>query len=107
MPVYVVAAQNVTDPTVFEGYVEPLEASIHAHGGRVLARTGDAGQHAPARGRLEVIEGPGIGGSVVILEFPSWDAVQTWYASPEYTKLKERRWRGAHGSVLLVEGLQD
>ena len=105
MAVYVIAGQDVTDPSVFDGYIAPLEASIHAHGGRVLARTGDAGQHVTSRGRLNVLEGPGIGGSVVILEFPSYDACERWYASPEYTVLKERRWRGASGSVLLVEGM--
>lgn len=105
MTAYVIAGQDITDPSVFDGYIAPLEECIHAHGGRVLARTGDAGPHAPAEGRLNVLEGPGIGGSVVILEFPDYETAERWYASAEYTALKERRRRGAHGTVLLVEGV--
>jgi uncharacterized protein (DUF1330 family) len=95
MAAYVIANIEVTDPVLYEDYRKAVAATVEAHGGRFLAR---GGASAP-------LEGAFVPKRMVILEFPSMAAVNTWYASPEYRPLIALRQRASHGDLYTVEGV--
>ena len=78
MPAYLIAAHTVTDQEKFEEYKAKVGPLITQHGGRFLTK---AGTHKYPEG------GPWMPGRVIIVEFPSMEALQTWYDSPEYQPL--------------------
>ena len=69
--------------------------SIQKYGGRFLARGGKA--HA--------LEGEWPERRRVMLEFPSAEAAQKWWDSPEYVKPKEMRRANSKGRLILLEGV--
>ena len=78
-------------------YAHAAIASLMNYGGEMIA-----GTPAPT-----VLEGPWEGSWAALLRFPSLDAAQRWYHSPEYQPLKALRIRELteSGQILLVEGL--
>ena len=52
-----------------------------------------------------MIEGTWNPTRVVVLEFPSMDALKRWYNSPEYRPLIAERKAAAAGHLIAVEGL--
>lgn len=54
-------------------------------------------------GHCEVKEGPNVEG-VAILEFPTLDQAQAWYANPDYQKAARHRFMGGDYSFIIVEG---
>jgi uncharacterized protein (DUF1330 family) len=95
MPAYVVVNVEVHDPKRYEEYKALAPASIAAHGGRYLARGGEA----------EVLEGAYQPRRFVILEFPSVERARTWWACAEYGRAKALRQAAATTDMILVEGL--
>lgn len=55
-------------------------------------------------GRFEVLEGEPIE-SVVVLEFPSYEAAKAWYESPLYQDAVQHRFAGATCHTILVQGV--
>ena len=94
MPTYLVAQVRVYDVETYKQYAARSPAVIAAFGGRVLAR-------GPA---TEVLEGPDASVRVVIVEFPSAEAAQKFYRSPQYHALRKIRAAVAEAAVLIVEG---
>jgi uncharacterized protein (DUF1330 family) len=92
---YIIADLEVKDPVKFREYAERVPKTIEQYGGRYLVRAG----------RFEVWEGDWKPKSLVILEFPSWDAAQKWYDSEEYRPLKEMRTQSAPTNGVIVEGV--
>ena len=76
-------------------YLEHVEATVAPHGGKWLAQ-----------GSGEVIEGAWPG-AVVLMEFPSRDAAQAWYRSPEYHAILPLRTRNAISDVIFIDQLAD
>ena len=95
MPAYVYATGEVTDPVLYEQYRSQVPALIAAHGGRYLVRGGAA----------EVLEGGGIAGRQVILEFPDMAHLKAFYESPEYAPLIALRQRASTIRLIAVEGV--
>jgi uncharacterized protein (DUF1330 family) len=95
MPAYVIAEVEVTNPEGYKGYTAVVGESIRQYGGRFLVRGGPA----------QSLEGDWPELRRVILEFPSKDAAQKWWDSPEYEKPKEMRRANSKGRLLLLEGL--
>ena len=85
---------EITNPAAYPAYSEGVPASIARHGGRFLVRGGAA----------ERLEGDWQPGRLVVIEFPSLDALHAWYRSPEYQELAERRRAASRGSLVAVEG---
>jgi uncharacterized protein (DUF1330 family) len=94
MPAYVLAEIEITNPEGYKGYTAVVGESIKKYGGRFLARGGSA---LP-------LEGEWPERRRVLLEFPSVEAAQTWWDSPEYSKPKEMRRANSTGRLLLLEG---
>lgn len=78
MPAYLIVEHKITDAEKFDRYRTAVGPMIAKHGGRYLTKGGshgfpEGGHWLPER--------------VVITEFPSIDALNTWYTSPEYQPL--------------------
>jgi uncharacterized protein (DUF1330 family) len=93
MTVYIVSRVDITDPELMAGYMKAAPATVEAHGGRYIVRTGD----------IEVIEGKTRCDRVVVLEFPTREQALAWYNSDDYRKLRDVRWQAATASILLLQ----
>ena len=95
MAAYMIARVKVTDPQRYRKYVESTLPTIEKFQGRFLARGG----------RTVTFEGPEETRRIVILEFPSLERAQQWYASEDYQTVKKLRAGAAEGDFLAVEGV--
>jgi uncharacterized protein (DUF1330 family) len=95
MVAYMIARIKVTDPDRYENYKALSPGAIATHGGKFIARGGET----------VTLEGNEDGMRVVIVEFPSLEAVKTFYDSPEYTEARAAREGAAEGHFIAVEGL--
>lgn len=95
MPAYLIADVEITDPAKYEAYRQLTPGAIARYGGRFVARGGETvnleGGWAPSR--------------VVVIEFPSLDAVRTFYDSPEYREARQARAGAANMRMVAVEGV--
>ncbi len=96
MAVYmIVEAIEVMDKRKYGEYIQKVPALIEQFGGRYLARGGQVtrvhGDWEPAR--------------LVIVEFPSRDAFNAWFSSPEYKAVAPLREQGARTNAVVVEGV--
>jgi uncharacterized protein (DUF1330 family) len=94
MKAYVIANIDVQDPARYSDYIKLTPGTIAPFGGRFIARGG----------RSERLEGDTPANRLVILEFPSYDQAQAWYASDGYRVAMAIRQSASTGSLLLVEG---
>jgi uncharacterized protein (DUF1330 family) len=97
MSAYLIATVRVDDTETYKKYTAQTPAIIAKHGGRFLVRGGP----------VETIEGKPFGDRLVVLEFPSADAVKTFYASPEYEEVKKIRQAASEATFLLAEGVPE
>ncbi len=88
---------EVTDPGALADYASQTLATIHAYSGRYLVIGGD----------VELKEGASMVHYPVLIEFPTLDAANAWYDSPEYAPLKALRQQHMRFDVMLVDGLSD
>ena len=94
MPAYVVAEVTVTNPEAYAAYRPLAAASIVKYGGRFVVRGGAA----------QTLEGGWIPDRIVVIEFPSMAAIDTWYNSPDYQAALKIRLASSTGRVIMVEG---
>ena len=94
MPAYLIGRMTITDPEAYEAYKADTPAIIAAHGGRFLVRGG----------QVQTLEGDPETQRVIILEFPTVEAAQSFYRSPEYAAAREKRRDAASFQMVLVEG---
>ena len=94
MRAYVVfLRENTIDEQEMATYSELAKPTLSQHPATSLA----------FYGTLEVLEGPGFEGAVV-LEFPSMDEARAWYNSSAYQAAARHRKAGANNRVFLIEG---
>jgi uncharacterized protein (DUF1330 family) len=94
---YVLLQFNVNDPDKFGRYRQGAAPTILANGGKVLVGGSIA----------DVWEGSLPAQLVTVLEFPSREAAETWYASPEYASVKHLRHEAASaGSLVFLDGFE-
>lgn len=96
-PAYLVVQLQINDlDDYLQRYGLPMLAMFEARGAEVLAVS-----PTPA-----VLEGKWAGNWTVVVRFPSMQAAQEWYQSPEYQPLKELRINELtnSGSAVLVDG---
>jgi len=90
---FVFADVTWTDQEGRREYIELFGPSLAAHGGEVLAASGD----------VEVMEGDWEPGAVtVLISFPTREAALTWYRSDEYSRPLEIRKRSSHSRVMIL-----
>jgi uncharacterized protein (DUF1330 family) len=95
MAAYVIVDLDMKDPAALEGYRRAVPATLAKFGGRFIVRGG----------ACEVLEGDWTPKRVVVLEFPSMDALKRWYRSDEYKPLIAERQRHSTGGLIAVEGV--
>jgi uncharacterized protein (DUF1330 family) len=94
MKAYVIAAETVNDPAIFDLYRKEVPATLVPFGGQFVVRGGG----------LTVLEGEWPHLRCVIIEFPSRAAAEDWYKSAEYRKLISLRLKSSAGNLIIVDG---
>lgn len=94
MPAYIVVDCEVTDPARYEAYKKLAQVAIAKHGGRYIVRGGEA----------VVLEGEWQPQRIVVVEFPSPDAIRRFYDSPEYRAARAERLGAARMNMISVAG---
>ena len=90
----VIVREKTRNPVELDEYKKMVPAVFQKHPATFLARNG----------RFEVLEGPQ-SESIIILEFPSYEAAQAWYHSPEYQAACRHRFQGGDYRCILTEGI--
>lgn len=93
MPAYVIVNIEVTDPQAYEEVKRLTPPTVHAYGGRYLARGG----------KTEVFAGDWNPKRLVILQFDSLEHVRAWQESPEYAAVRVKRDRSARVEMVALE----
>ena len=96
MPAYVVADVTRTDLERARRYSELAGVSVERHGGRFLARGEE----------ITVLEGAWDPERLVIIEFPSVEAAQAWYESPDYREAREAREGAGTWEMVVIPGAE-
>ena len=89
----VVVRDRMIDAAGYAAYGEGARASMAGHEIRPLV----------VNGKLKAVEGDAPDG-VVVLEFPSVEAAEAWYFSPEYQAVIGQRLSSTEGRAVIVEG---
>ena len=95
MSAYLIARVNVTDMDQYKNYMKLSPGIIDKFGGKFVARGGG----------LITLEGDEETNRVVIVEFPSSEAAQAMYNSPEYQAAIKVREHAAEGQFIVVDGV--
>jgi len=94
MPSYVVSMMSISDAETYRKYTNRTPPIVERHGGKFLARGGD----------ILTVEGEEYKDRMVILEFPSRQAILDWFADPEYTEAKAFRHASSSARILVIDG---
>jgi len=94
-PAYYVAEFQPTDQEAIKPYSAQVESTFRPYGGRFIVRGG----------QLNIKEGFGAQGRLVIIKFDSLKQAQDWYNSPEYQNIIPIRHRSGNSRTYIVEGL--
>jgi len=97
MKAYVIAAEAVNDPAMFDLYRKQVPATLAPFGGQFVVRGAN----------LTVLEGEWPHPRLVIIEFPSRPAAEDWYKSVEYRKIISLRLESSAGNLIIVDGFAD
>ena len=92
---YLIAEVDVHDAEGFEAYRSGVAPMIAAFGGRYLVRGG----------AVTALEGEPPTRRVVVLEFPSKAAAETFWHSEEYRPVAALRHKSAHSRIFMIEGV--
>jgi uncharacterized protein (DUF1330 family) len=94
MSAFLVSRIKVHDQELMASYIVSSVALASSFGARYLARTD----------RVTAADGTFGGGRLVIIEFPNWSALQSFWDSDEYQELRKLRLRAATGDVWILPG---
>jgi uncharacterized protein (DUF1330 family) len=95
MPAYVIASIEVTNPDTYQAYSAQVEATLEPYGGRFLVRGGN----------LQPLEGgEWFDPRLVVIEFPSEEAVRSWYESDDYQRILPIRQQNSRGRLVIASG---
>lgn len=84
----------VTDREGIKPYSAQVESTFRPFGGRYIVRGGN----------INMLEGDGPKGGMVVIEFDTKEQAQAWYDSPAYRKIMPIRHKTATSRVYIVEG---
>jgi uncharacterized protein (DUF1330 family) len=95
MAAYAIFDVDVHDPDTYRDFMARAKPALEAAGGRYLAR---GGAH-------KVYEGDWMPRRLVLLEFPSIAAFESFYDGPVYRELRSLRDRASSARLVAVEGV--
>lgn len=93
MPAYLIVHSTVTEPELFQKYVDASGASVQQYGGEYLL----GGMVS------EVLEGQHDQARTVIFQFSSAEQAKNWYESDEYGSVKHLRDNTGKFDFVLVD----
>lgn len=96
MAAYVIFDVEIRDMSQYQEYMKAVKPAIETAGGKYLAR---GGAH-------KVYEGDWEPRRIVLFEFPSISAFESFYDGPEYKGLKQARDSCSSARLVSVEGLE-
>lgn len=97
MAVYVIidiSIQDAARQADYTQYIEKVRPIVERHGGQYLARGG----------KITPIVGDWNPERIILIEFPSSEHVERWWASPEYKAIAGLRESATQARAILVEG---
>jgi uncharacterized protein (DUF1330 family) len=94
VPAYLVVENQITNPKAYDEYRRQVVPLLGRFGARILVRGGP----------ISHLEGDWKPQRLVIIEFPSTDALQAWYHSAEYAPLRALRQSASIGSIVAADG---
>jgi uncharacterized protein (DUF1330 family) len=97
MAAYAIFDVEIRDPERYQDFMRQVKPALEAAGARYLAR---GGAH-------RVWEGDWTPRRIVLLEFPSMAAFESFYRGPTYQGLKAIRDECSSARLVSVEGLGD
>ena len=95
MAAYFVVEVKVTDPELYAQYRKLVPPTLDRYGGRFLVRGG----------ATQTIEGDWQPSRFVILEFEDEEHFKRWYNSPEYTEVRNIRFKASTAQAILAQGV--
>ncbi|KEA49992.1 hypothetical protein DT73_25885 [Mangrovibacter sp. MFB070] len=95
-PAYYVAEFQLTDPEGIKPYSAKVESTFLPYSGRFIVRGGN----------MDVKEGFGAQGRLIIIKFDSLSQARAWYNSPEYQSIIPIRHRSGNTRTYIVEGME-
>jgi len=101
---YAIFDVTITDPEKYKEYMAQVKPVIEAAGGRYLVR-GGAHKVYEGGGAHKVYEGDWNPTRLVVFEFPTEEAMQSFYESPVYRGLKAMRESCSRANLVGVEGV--
>jgi uncharacterized protein (DUF1330 family) len=90
---YVILHNRIDDAEAYGRYLEQVPPTMLKHGAEILV----IDDHA------ECVEGQAPFPRTVLLKFPSRDAVQAWYSSPEYQEILPIRTAATDGFAVVCD----
>jgi uncharacterized protein (DUF1330 family) len=96
MKAYCIFYETLDDPALFETYRAQVIPTLAAYGGKFLVRGG----------AFTVPEGEMPHKRIALLEFPSRQAAEDWYRSPEYQRILPYRLKASRGQFVLADGVE-
>ena len=93
MPAYVVSMMSIHDPETYKSYTDRTPPIVKKYGGKFLTR-GET---------FTCVEGQDYDGRLVILEFPSKQHVENWFADPDYQEAMAFRHVSSTMNYLLLQ----
>lgn len=95
MAAYLIVDNVITDSKAYDDYRRQAVPLVARFGGRFLVRGGP----------ISHLEGDWKPQRLVLIEFPSMDALRAWYDSPEYAPMRALRQAASTGSVVVAGGV--
>jgi len=95
MAAYIIVDVDVRDPETYAEYIKLVPPTISSFGGKFLVRGGKAAN----------LEGEWQPKRVVVLEFPTLDNANRWWASEEYREPKALRQSASVANIIVVDGV--
>ena len=95
MAAYMMVQSTIDNEKQYQKYREAVVPLIMKFGGKFLIKGGE----------VEVLEGQPDGRSMVVFEFPSMEAIDAFWNSPEYVPVKALRQGVATLNVWAVPGI--
>ena len=94
MAAYVVSMMSIHDPDTYRKYTDRTPPIVRKYGGRFLTRGEE----------VATIEGEAYTDRMVILEFPSKQHIEDWYADPDYQDAMKFRHAASDARILVQAG---
>jgi len=96
MACYTIGHITIHNMEGYKAYAAKVPDIVAAHGGEYLCRGGE----------YSVIEGEMKNDRHVVLKWPSREAAEGWYNSPEYQAIIRHRLDNSSGDMIMVDGYE-